>query len=103
MQNGNKVLKGPGGRLVETETGGVGYLGDGLRRDLGFASHGSWGEETVLGTGAALFSSILHPVFKVCTDTQPASLVSLSCSILKRWESFGKWGHFLFARRCYKQ
>lgn len=39
MQNGNKALKGPGGRLVETETGGVGYLGDGLCRDLGFQLH----------------------------------------------------------------
>lgn len=43
------MLKGPGGRLVETEAGGVRHLGDGLCRDLGFRLHSGAGEKKLVG------------------------------------------------------
>lgn len=55
MQNGNKVLKGPGGRLVETEAGGVRHLGDGLCRDLGFRLHSGAGEKKLVGDWCSPF------------------------------------------------
>lgn len=72
-----KCLRGREAGLLETETGGVRHLGDGLCRDLGFRLHSEAGEKKQLETGVALFSSILHPVFRVCISV--SGFTQLQC------------------------